>query len=223
MTLDGGYAEYAYLRGEAAVRVPREADPAEVAPLLCAGVTVFNAIRNMGVIAGGVVAVQGLGGLGHLGLQYASKMGYTTVALSSGSDKKEFAMKLGAHDYIDTSQEDAAGALQKRFGGADLIVTTAPNPNAISPLVGGLAGKGKLVILAPLGPVPFDTTPMVMKGCSVHGWNCGHQLDSEEAIAFAHTHGVKCLIEKFPLVDSFEEGYAAMDSGKVRFRSVLTM
>lgn len=223
MTLDGGYAEYVHLRAESAVRVPADADPAEVAPLLCAGVTVFNAMRNMGVIAGGVVAVQGLGGLGHLALQYAAKMGYTVVALSSGSDKKEFAEQLGAHHYVDTGREDAAQALQERFGGADMIVSTAPNPKAVSPLVGGLAARGKLVILAPIGPVEVDTTTMVIKAASVHGWNSGHQLDSEEAIAFAHTHGVKCLIEKFPLLTSFEEGYARMESGKVRFRSVLTL
>ncbi|RKK92999.1 hypothetical protein BFJ70_g17755 [Fusarium oxysporum] len=116
--MDGGYAEYALLHAEAAVRVPKDADPAEVAPLLCAGVTVFNAMRNMRVIQGGLVTVQGLGGLGHLALPYASKMGYTAVTLSSGNNKKEFAMQLGAHHYVDTSKEDAAEALHK-LGGAN--------------------------------------------------------------------------------------------------------
>ncbi|EOO00575.1 putative alcohol dehydrogenase protein [Phaeoacremonium minimum UCRPA7] len=222
VTMDGGYAEYALLRAEAAVRVPADADPAEIAPLLCAGVTVFNAMRNMGVIQGGLVAVQGLGGLGHLALQYGSKMGYTVVALSSGSDKKDFARQLGAHHYVDTSAEDAADALQK-LGGANMIVSTAPNGRVISPLVAGLAPLGKLVVLAPLGPVEFDTTAMVMKGTSIHGWNSGHQRDSEDAIAFAHTHGVKCIVEEFSFLTKYQEAFEKMKSGKVRFRSVLTL
>lgn len=222
VTVDGGFAEYVLLRAEAAVRVPSDADPAEVAPLLCAGVTVFNAMRNMGVMQGGLVAVQGLGGLGHLALQYASKMGYTVVALSSGSDKKDFATQLGAHHYFDTSVEDAATVLQK-LGGADMIVCTAPNKEAVSPLVAGLAPSGKLVILAPLGHVEFDTVSMVMKGTSVHGWNSGHQQDCEDAISFAHTHGVKCMVERFPLLTGYQEAFEKMESGKVRFRSVMTL
>lgn len=144
------------LRAEAVVRVPSDADPAEVAPLLCAGVTVFNSMRQMGVLQGGLVAVQGLGGLGHLAVQYASKMGYKVVALSRGNDKNDFAKQLGAHEYIDTSAEDPVKALQK-LGGADMIVATAPNPKGISPLVSGLAPRGKLVVLAPVGPVEFDS------------------------------------------------------------------
>ncbi|KAM0543964.1 hypothetical protein ACHAPJ_012059 [Fusarium lateritium] len=221
VTMDGGYAEYVLLRAEAAVRVPADANPAEIAPLLCAGVTVFNAMRNMGVVQGGLVAVQGLGGLGHLALQYASKMGYTVVALSSGSDKKDFATRLGAHHYVDTSAEDVAEALQK-LGGADMIVATAPNGKAVSPLVAGLAPLGKLVVLAPIGLVEFDTVSMVMKSASVHGWNSGHQQDSEDSIAFAHTHGVKCIIEKFPFLANYQEAFDKMESGEVRFRSVLT-
>ncbi len=220
--MNGGYAEYVLLCAEAAVRVPADADPAEMAPLLCAGVTVFNAIRKMQVIQGGIVAVQGLGGLGHLALQYASKMGYMVVALSSGSDKKDFAMQLGAHHYIDMSAEDATAALQK-LGGANMIVSTVPSGKAISPLVAGLAPLGKLVVLAPVGPVEFDTVTMVMKGTSVHGWNSGHQLDSEDAIAFAHTHGVKCIIERFPFLTSHQKAFERMEAGKVRFRSVLTL
>jgi D-arabinose 1-dehydrogenase-like Zn-dependent alcohol dehydrogenase len=175
----------------------------------------------MGVIQGGLVAVQGLGGLGHLALQYASRMGYTVVALSSGSDKKEFATQLGAHHYIDTSVQDAAEGLQK-LGGANMIISTAPNAKVVSPLVAGLAPLGKLVVLAPLGPVEFDTVAMVMKGVSVHGWNSGHQQDSEDCIAFAHTHGVKCIVEKFNFQSQLQEGFEATKSGKVRFRSVLT-
>ncbi|KAG8159983.1 hypothetical protein KVR01_010620 [Diaporthe batatas] len=221
VTMDGGYAEYVLLRAEAAVRIPKDLDPAEAAPLLCAGVTTFNSMRRMGVMQGDIVAVQGLGGLGHLAVQYASRMGYEVVALSSGSEKKEFATKLGAHHYVDTSKEDPAKALMK-LGGAAMICSTAPNPKAISPLVGGLAPQGKLIVLAPVGPVEFDTAMMVTKAASVHGWPSGHALDCEEAIAFAGTHGVKCMIEKFPL-EKVQEAFEHMTSGKVRFRSVLTM
>lgn len=221
VTMDGGYAEYVLLRAEAAVRIPSNIDPAEAAPLLCAGVTTFNSMRRMGVMQGDVVAVQGLGGLGHLAVQFASKMGYEVVAISSGGDKKDFATQLGAHHYIDTSKEDPVKALMK-LGGAAMICSTAPHPKAISPLVGGLAPQGKLIVLAPLGPVEFDTAMMVTKAASVHGWPSGHALDCEETIAFAGTHGVKCLIEKFPL-DKVQEAFEHMTSGKVRFRAVLTM
>ncbi|KAF4456673.1 hypothetical protein F53441_1229 [Fusarium austroafricanum] len=222
VSVDGGYAEYVQLRAEAAVRVPKEADPAEVAPLLCAGVTVFNAIRSIGVLQGGLVAVQGLGGLGHLALQYASKMGYTVVALSNGPDKKGFAIQLGAHHYIDASKEDASEALQK-LGGANMILSTAPHAKAVSPLTAGLAPLGKLVVLSPLGPVEFNTVDMIMKGLSVHGWNTGHQQDTEDSIAFAHIHGIKCIIEKFDFSTQLAEAFDKMENGSVRFRSVLTM
>lgn len=148
-------------------------------------------------------------------------MGYEVVAISSGSDKKDFATQLGAHHYIDTSKEDPVKALTK-LGGAAMICSTAPNPKAVSPLVGGLAPQGKLIVLAPLGPVEFDTATMVTKAASVHGWPSGHQLDCEETIAFAGTHGVKCLIEKFPL-EKVQEAFEHMTSGKVRFRAVLTV
>jgi D-arabinose 1-dehydrogenase-like Zn-dependent alcohol dehydrogenase len=140
-------AEYCTLRTEATVRIPGNADPATYAPLLCAGVTVFNGIRQMKIVPGDVVAVQGLGGLGHLAIQYARKLGYRTVALSTSSNKKDFAMELGATDFIDTGKEDAAEALQK-MGGASLVVVTAPNPEIMGPLVAGLGALGKLLILA---------------------------------------------------------------------------
>ncbi|RYP91833.1 hypothetical protein DL770_002010 [Monosporascus sp. CRB-9-2] len=221
VSFDGGYAEYVLLREEAVVRVPKEADPAQVAPLLCAGVTVFNSMRKMHVEQGNTVAVQGVGGLGHLAIQYANKMGYHTVAMSSGSSKKDFAHQLGAHAYIDTTKEDPVSKL-KELGGAALIVATAPNPKAISPLVGGLQAGGKLVVLAPVGPVEFDTGVLINKGASVHGWPSGHALDSEEAIKFSQDHGVKCIIEKFPLSDA-AKAMEHCSSGNVRFRAVLTM
>lgn len=221
VTRDGGYAEYVTLRAEAAVRVPAGLDPAEAAPLLCAGVTVFNSMRQMKVLQGGVVAVQGLGGLGHLAVQFANKMGYEVVALSSGSDKKDFATQLGAHHYVNTSEEDPVQALQK-LGGADMIVATAPNAKAITGLVGGVAPGGKLVVLAPVGPLEVDSTTLVIKGASVQGWPSGHALDCEECIAFAQTHKVKCMIEKFAFKD-VQKALDHMTSGKARFRAVLTM
>ncbi|KAH7555605.1 hypothetical protein BM1_07228 [Bipolaris maydis] len=218
---DGGYAEYCTLRSEAAVRIPADADAAEYAPLLCAGVTVFNGIRKMNIQQGDTVVIQGLGGLGHLALQYSRKMGYRTVALSSSSDKKDFAFQLGATDYIDTSKESAAEGLQK-MGGASLIVVTAPNPQIIGPLVNGLGPLGKMLVLAPVGDVPINTVSLVLGGRSVHGWPSGHALDSEEAIDFAERQGVKCMIEKFPF-DKAEDAVKHMESGKVRFRSVIVM
>ncbi|KAF2276805.1 alcohol dehydrogenase [Westerdykella ornata] len=218
---NGGYAEYCTLRAEATVRIPPEADAAEYAPLLCAGVTVFNSMRNMKITPGDVCAVQGLGGLGHLALQYARKMGFKTVALSSSDAKREFAFQLGANEYIDTSKEDAAEALQK-MGGASLVVVTAPNPKLMSPLVKACGPLGKLLLLAPVGEVPVDTVAMTGKGISVHGWPSGHALDSEEAISFAQNQGVKCMVEKFPL-DKVEEAVQRMNDNKVRFRSVLVM
>jgi D-arabinose 1-dehydrogenase-like Zn-dependent alcohol dehydrogenase len=209
------------LREEAVVRVPKELDPAEVAPLLCAGVTTFNAMRKQHVEQGNLVAIQGLGGLGHLAVQYANKMGYHTVAISSGGAKKDFAHKLGAHEYIDASVDDPVKKLQS-MGGAAMIISTAPNPKAIGPLVGGLQAGGKLVVLAPVGPVEFDTGVLVTKGASITGWPSGHALDSEEAIRFSQTHGVKCMIEKFPLAEA-AKAMEHCQSGNVRFRAVLTM
>ncbi|KAF2196907.1 alcohol dehydrogenase [Delitschia confertaspora ATCC 74209] len=218
---NGGYAEYCTLRTEAVVRIPADADPAEYAPLLCAGVTVFNGIRQMQITPGDTVAIQGLGGLGHLALQYSRRMGYRTVAISSSDKKKDFAMQLGATDYIDSSKQDAAAELQK-MGGASLVVVTAPNPEVMGPLVKACGPKGKVLILAPVGEIPVDTVTLITKGVSVHGWPSGHALDCEEAINFAEHQGVKCMVEKFPF-EKVEEAVEHMTSGKVRFRSVIVM
>jgi len=217
----GGYSEYCTLRAEAAVRLPSGMDKAAMAPLLCAGVTTFNGLRHMQGISGGVVAIQGLGGLGHLAVQYASKMGFRTVALSSSDSKKQFATELGASDYIDGSKVDTAKALQE-MGGADIIAITAPNPKLIPQLMSGLAPQGKLLLIALLGEFSTDSTPMITQGWSIHGWPSGHQLDSEEAIAFAQRQGINCMVEKFPL-EKAQEALDHMMSGKVRFRSVLVM
>ncbi|KAG9230739.1 putative alcohol dehydrogenase [Amylocarpus encephaloides] len=221
VTHDGGYAEYVLLRSESVVNVPTDVDPFEYAPILCAGITVFNSIRKLQIPPGEIVAVQGLGGLGHLAVQYANKMGYKVVALSSGDKKREFASKLGAHDYIDTSKDDPAKKLME-MGGAALIVCTAPNPKAIGPLTGGLEAGGKLLVLAPCGVIEVNTLDLIMKAASVAGFPSGHALDSEEAIAFARLHGIRCMVEKFPLKD-VQKAYDHMLSGDVRFRSVLVM
>jgi len=221
VTADGGYAQYALMRAEAVAGVPPDMDPAQAAPLLCAGVTTFNAIRRLGVPAGALLAVQGLGGLGHLAVQFASRMGYHVVALSSGDAKRKFAAGLGAMAYIDTSTEDAVKRLNE-MGGADVVVCTAPSAKAISPLVGGLAAGGKMLILSAAGPVEFDSGMLLTRGISVHGWPSGHALDWEEAIEFARRKGVECMIEKF----KFEDASAAMEhmiAGKARFKCVLVM
>ncbi|KAJ4405443.1 hypothetical protein N0V91_005183 [Didymella pomorum] len=214
-------AEYCTLRTEAAVRVPTSVDPASYAPMLCAGVTTYNSLRNMNITAGDVVAVQGIGGLGHLALQYARKMGFRTVALSTSASKRGFAKELGANDYIDTSRQNAAEALQK-MGGASCIIVTAPSPEIMGPLIGGLGPRGKLLILAAVGDIPVDTVKLMAKGASVHGWPAGHALDSEEAISFAQHQNVECLVEEFSF-DNVEEAIRHMDSGNARFRCVLVM
>ncbi|GFP57807.1 hypothetical protein ACSS6W_007345 [Trichoderma asperelloides] len=221
VSFDGGYAEYVLLRAEAAVRVPKEIDAAEVAPFLCAGVTVFNGMRKLRVEQGGLVAVNGLGGLGHLAVQYANKMGYEVVAISSGDDKAALAKELGAHHYINAAGSDAVAEILK-LGGADMIVQTAPNPHTISKLVKALGAGGKLLNLCVVGEVPVDTATLVSKGASVHGWPSGHASDSEDAIRFALTHGIRCMIQRYPL----EEAQQAVDdliAGKPRFRNVLVM
>lgn len=221
VTRDGGYAEYVLLRTEAVVRVPNDVDPVEYAPILCAGITVFNSIRKQNITLGELVAVQGLGGLGHLAVQYANKLGYTVVAMSSGDSKRDFASQLGAHHYIDTSKGDVNSQLQK-LGGAALIVATAPNPNSIGPLTGGLQAGGHLLVLSPCGMIEVSTYDLIQRAISVAGYPSGHALDSEEAIAFTKLHDIKCLVEPFPLKDA-QKAFEHMMSGKVRFRSVLVM
>lgn len=221
VTRDGGFGEYVHLRSEAVVRVPDDVDPYEYAPILCAGVTVFNSMRKLQITPGEVVAVQGLGGLGHLAVQYAAKMGYKVVAISGGDKKKDFARELGAHEYINASTDDPVKRLTE-LGGAALIVCTAPNSKSISPLTGGLAAGGKLLILAPCGGVEVNSADLIMKMISVCGFPSGHALDSEEAIEFTKLQNVQCMVEKFSLKD-VQKAYDHMLKGDVRFRSVLVM
>lgn len=223
ITRDGGYAEYVLLRAEAVVRVPAEMNPAEVAPLLCAGVTVFNGIRKMQIEKGSLIAIQGLGGLGHLAVQYANKMGFQVALVSSGGDDKaEFAKSLGAHHFISTTSSADAPAELLKLGGAALIIQTAPNPKVVGPLLHGLAVGGKLLSLAGVGLVDVDTVLMVGRALSVHGWPSGHARDTEEAIEFAMKHGVRCMVNKFPFAD-VQGAVDSLLAGKARFKNVLVM
>jgi alcohol dehydrogenase, propanol-preferring len=220
ISYDGGYAEYAVVPHEAVARIPEKLAATEVAPLLCAGITTYNSLRNSGARAGDTVAVQGIGGLGHLGIQYAARMGFRTIAISRGSDKSELARQLGAHEYVDTEKVGAAEALQK-LGGADLVLATAPNSEAIASTVGGLKPRGKLLIVA----APFDPLEVsvvgLLSGKSIAGWPSGSAIDSEETVAFSVLTGVRPRVEVFKL-EQAEQALAKMLENRVRFRSVLT-
>jgi propanol-preferring alcohol dehydrogenase len=216
---DGGYAEYMLAPSEAVARIPADMNATEVGPLLCAGLTTYNALRNSGARPGDTVAVQGIGGLGHLAIQYAAKMGFRTVALSSGSDKEELARQLGAHEYIDTNKVPAAEGLEK-LGGADLVLATAPYSAAIAATLGGLKPRGTLLLVA----APFEPLTVsgfaLLSGRTIAGWPSGSSIDSEETMAFSKLAGVKARIETFPL-ERVEDAFARVMQNKVRFRAVL--
>ncbi|WP_081209927.1 alcohol dehydrogenase [Salegentibacter sediminis] len=220
ISYDGGYAEYMCAPKEAIAAIPEELSSAEAAPLLCAGITVFNALRNSGIKPGELVAIQGIGGLGHLAVQYAAKMGMRTVAISSSNSKKELARELGAHHFINTDEMDAAEELQK-LGGAKLILATAPYSKAITSVVGGLGTDGKLLMVAATGD-PIEVSPMelLMGRKSVAGWPSGTAMDSEDTLNFSALTGTKPKIEEYPL-DKVNEAYDRMINNKARFRVVL--
>jgi len=220
ISYDGGYAEYMVVPQEAVARMPEGLDAVEAAPLLCAGITTFNALRNSGVRSGDTVAVQGIGGLGHLGLQYAAKMGFRTVAISRGADKAELARQLGAHEYIDTDVTSAAEGLQK-LGGADLVLCTAPNAGAIASTIDGLKARGKLLLVAAAHePIPVNAFSM-LSGKTIIGWASGTAIDSEETLAFSALSGVRPRIERFKF-EQADEALAKVMENRVRFRAVLT-
>ncbi|GAA95034.1 uncharacterized protein L969DRAFT_104747 [Mixia osmundae IAM 14324] len=219
VTRDGGYAQYVTLRREAVVSVPKEMDPAEAAPLTCAGITTYNSMRNMGARPGDLVAIQGIGGLGSLAIGFARAMGFSTVALSSSSAKKDLATKLGAHHYLDSSAESQADALQK-LGGAKLIVCTAPSQEVINTLLPALQPGGTLLLLAILPSVTLPAQQMVAKRLTVRGWPSGSPPDCEDCINFAQVEGVKPMIERYSL-DDVEAAFERMSSNKARFRAVL--
>ncbi len=219
---DGGYAEYMIAPSEAVAAIPDELPAAEAAPLLCAGITVFNALRHAGAHSGDLVAVQGIGGLGHLGIQYARQMGYRTFAIGRGKDKEPLARKLGAHHFVDTSAGDPAQELQY-FGGARVILATAPDSKSISALVNGLSVNGKLVVVG-ASPEPISASPLqlIPGRKSLQGWASGSAIDSEDTMRFSALSGVRPMIESFPL-EKANEAYQQMITGKARFRVVLTM
>ena len=219
---DGGYAEYMIAPAEALALIPHELPAEEAGPFMCAGVTVFNALRNSGARGGDVVAVQGIGGLGHLGVQYARQMGFQTIALGRGKDKEPLAKKLGAHHYFNSDLVDPVKELQK-LGGARVILATAPSAKAISAVVEGLSPNGNLVVpAAPLEPLTIGALPLIMGRRLVSGTYSGTARDSQDTLEFSALTGVHPMIEKFPL-SRVGEAYERMHSGKVRFRVVLIM
>ena len=221
ISYDGGYQEYMVCPWHAVARIPDGLDAADAAPLLCAGITTFNALRNSGAKPGDVVAVQGVGGLGHLALQYAKRMGFHTVALSRGKDKEELARKLGAHTYIDAKSQDEVEELQK-LGGADVILATAPSGKAIEGVLGGLSERGKLMLVA-AAPDPFSVNAFAMlSGKQVHGWPSGTAIDSEDTMRFSALTDVRPQIERFPL-EGANEAFAKVMDNTIRFRAVLDM
>jgi D-arabinose 1-dehydrogenase-like Zn-dependent alcohol dehydrogenase len=208
------------VRSEAVARLPAALSAVEAGPLLCAGVTTYNALRNAGLRPGDTVAVQGIGGLGHLGIQYAAKMGFRTVALSRGADKESLARELGAHEYIDTAKVTAAEGLQK-LGGADVVLAAAPNAEAMATTLGGLKSRGTLLVVA----APFDPLPVsvmgLLSGKRIQGWPSGSAMDSEDAVNFSALTGVRPRTETFKL-EQAEQAFARVMENKVRFRAVLT-
>jgi alcohol dehydrogenase/propanol-preferring alcohol dehydrogenase len=220
ITVDGGYAEYVVAPASALARMPDEIASVDAAPLLCAGVTTFNSLRNAGARPGDLVAVHGIGGLGHLGIQYAAKMGYRTVAIARGADKAPLARQLGAWRYLDSEKEDAAAELQK-LGGAKVILATVTNGDAMNAVLGGLGVNGKLLVVG--APPSLEASPFLLISGrrSIVGCYSGTSIDSQDALAFSVLTGVRSMNETFPL-ERAAEAYDRMMSGKARFRVVLT-
>lgn len=223
LSFDGGYQDYMVVPVEALARIPDSLDPADAAPLLCAGLTTYNALRHGGAQPGDLVAVQGIGGLGHLGIQFANKFGYRVVAVGRGSANASLAKKLGANEYIDSKATNAAQELQK-LGGAKVILSTAPSSKAMSEIFGGLGRRGKLLVIGAdvSAPLEIPSVGLIMGSKSVQGWASGTPSDSEDTLRFAVLTGVRPMIEKFPL-EKAGEAYARLTSGHAQFRVVLTM
>ena len=222
ISCDGGYQQYMIAPVEALVPIPEGLSDVEAAPLLDAGITTYNALRNSGAMPGDLVAVQGIGGLGHLGVQFANKFGYNVAAIGRGSENAALAKKLGAHVYIDSEATNAAQELQK-LGGADVILATAPNSKAMSALIDGLGPNGKLVVVG-AGPDSIEVTPaqLIFGNKAIQGWAAGTPAASEDTLKFCVLSGVRPMIETYPL-ERTAEAYARMLSGKAEFRVVLTM
>jgi len=222
ISYDGGYQQYMVAPMEALVAIPESLSDVDAAPLLCAGITTYNAIRHSGALPGDLVAVQGIGGLGHLGIQFANKFGYNVAAVGRGSENAALAKKLGASVYIDSASTNAAEALQK-LGGAQVIVATAPSSKAMSELVDGLGPNGKLMVIgATFDPIEVTPIQLISESRTIQGWAAGTPADSEDTLRFAELSGVRPMIETYPL-EKAEEAYARMMSGKAQFRVVLTI
>ena len=220
VTVDGGYAEVMIAEARGIASIPDELSSADAAPLLCAGITTYNALRNAGLRGGDLVAVQGIGGLGHLGVQFARQMGFRTVAIGRGRDKEKLAKDLGAHLYIDSAVDDAAAVL-RRMGGARAILATATSGDAMGPLVSGLAVRGKLIVLGvPNDEIRLNAFPLVFGGRSIYGSLTGTPIESEDTLAFSVLAKIRPMIETAPL-EQATDAYARMMQGKARFRMVL--
>jgi D-arabinose 1-dehydrogenase-like Zn-dependent alcohol dehydrogenase len=203
----------------ALARVPAELDAVESAPLLCAGITTFNALRNCGAGAGELVAIHGVGGLGHLGIQFAARLGYRVVAVNRGRDKEELARSLGAHEYIDTNASDPAGAL-RALGGARAVLATVTDAAAMQAIAGGLGVNGTLLVIGAVGALTVDSMDLLRKRAAVKGWYSGTSIDSEDTLLFSQRHQIKSMNEIYPL-EQAQAAYERMRSGKARFRVVL--
>ena len=222
ISYDGGYQQYMLAPIEALVPIPDTLSDVEAAPLLCAGITTYNALRHSGAFPGDLVAVQGIGGLGHLGVQFASKFGYRVAAIGRGPENGALAKKLGASLYIDSKSTNAAEALQK-LGGAQVILATAPSSKAMSELIDGLGPNGKLIVVgADFDPIQVSPVQLITGSRSIQGWAAGTAADSEDTLRFAELSGVRPMIETYPL-EKAGEAYARMLSGNAQFRVVLTM
>jgi D-arabinose 1-dehydrogenase-like Zn-dependent alcohol dehydrogenase len=222
ISYDGGYQEYMVAPAEALVAIPDTLNDADAAPLLCAGITTYNSLRHSGAFPGDLVAVQGVGGLGHLGIQFAQKFGYQVAAIGRGSENATLARKLGASVYIDSTSTNAAQALQE-LGGAKAILATAPSSKAMSELVDGLGPNGKLIVVgATFDPIEVTPIQLITGSRTIQGWSTGTPADSEDTLRFAELSGVRPMIETYPL-EQAAEAYARMLSGKAQFRVVLTM
>ena len=221
ITMDGGYQDYVLVPFEGLALVPDQISPVDAGPLMCAGITTFNSLRSSGARGGDTVAVLGIGGLGHLAVQFASKMGFHTIAIARGTDKEPLAKQLGARHYIDSTVGDPAAELQ-RLGGAKIIMATATSAPAMAATIGGLSLDGRLVVLgADFTPMALNTAALIGKRTGLYGWPSGSSIDSEDTMKFAAMTGVRPMTETFPL-EKAQEAYDRMISNKARFRVVLT-
>ncbi|WP_158818347.1 alcohol dehydrogenase [Methylocapsa sp. S129] len=218
---DGGYATHMLVHASALAHVPEAMNSVESAPLLCAGITTFNALRHCGAAPGDLVAIQGVGGLGHLGIQFAARQGFRTVAVNRGRDKEQLARSLGAHDYIDSAADDPAKALQA-MGGAKAIIATVTNAEAMQAIAGGLGVNGTMMIIGAVGALTVNSLDLLGKRAAVKGWYSGTASDSEDTLQFSQLNAIASMNEVFPL-EKAQEAYDRMMSGKARFRVVLEM